>query len=89
MIAADVGESFAQAAASGSLLAAVPVALLAGVVSFASPCVLPLVPGYISAVAGVTPGQEREPGGTWRVLGPSLLFVLSFSTISGGVPFGA
>lgn len=33
--------------ASGSLLAAIPIALLAGVASFASPCVLPLVPGYL------------------------------------------
>jgi cytochrome c-type biogenesis protein len=50
-------------------------------VSFLSPCVLPLVPGYISAVAGVTPEQARGAGGARRVLGPSLLFVLSFSTI--------
>ncbi|MDW5594431.1 cytochrome c biogenesis protein CcdA [Conexibacter stalactiti] len=60
----------------------IPLAVAAGLVSFLSPCVLPLVPGYISAVAGVTPDQAREqPGGTLRVLGPSLLFVLSFSTI--------
>ncbi len=56
--------------------------MAAGLVSFLSPCVLPLVPGYISAVAGVTPDQARDQrGGTLRVLGPSLLFVLSFSTI--------
>jgi cytochrome c-type biogenesis protein len=60
----------------------IPLAVAAGLVSFLSPCVLPLVPGYISAVAGVTPDQAREQrGGTLRVLGPSLLFVLSFSTI--------
>ncbi|ADB49981.1 cytochrome c biogenesis CcdA family protein [Conexibacter woesei] len=59
----------------------IPLALAAGLVSFLSPCVLPLVPGYISAVAGVTPDQARERGGTLRVLGPSLMFVLSFSTI--------
>src|SRR4051794_32182311 len=59
-----------------------PLAMAAGLVSFLSPCVLPLVPGYISAVAGVTPQQARAEGSsTLRVLGPSLLFVLSFSTI--------
>jgi cytochrome c-type biogenesis protein len=59
----------------------IPLALAAGLVSFLSPCVLPLVPGYISAVAGVTPEQARDAGGARRVLVPSLLFVLSFSTI--------
>lgn len=59
----------------------IPLALVAGLVSFLSPCVLPLVPGYISAVAGVTPEQARGAGGARRVLGPSLLFVASFSTI--------
>jgi cytochrome c-type biogenesis protein len=59
----DVGDSFAQAALSGSLLAAVPVALLAGLVSFASPCVLPLVPGYLGYLGGMSaasaPGRSR------------------------------
>jgi len=59
----------------------IPLAVVAGLVSFLSPCVLPLVPGYISAVAGVTPEQARGVAGARRVLGPSLLFVLSFSTI--------
>jgi cytochrome c-type biogenesis protein len=59
----------------------IPLALAAGLVSFLSPCVLPLVPGYISAVSGVTPEQARDVGGARRVLVPSLLFVLSFSTI--------
>lgn len=58
----------------------IPLAMAAGLVSFLSPCVLPIVPGYISAVSGVTPDQARAAG--WRrVLVPSLLFVLSFSTI--------
>jgi cytochrome c-type biogenesis protein len=55
----------------------IPVAFGAGLISFLSPCVLPLVPGYISAVAGVAPGEIRAS----RVIGPSLLFVASFSTI--------
>jgi cytochrome c-type biogenesis protein len=55
----------------------IPLAVAAGLVSFLSPCVLPLVPGYLSAVAGVAPEQASAR----RVLGPSLLFVLTFSTI--------
>ena len=55
-------------------------ALAAGIVSFLSPCVLPLVPGYLSAVSGVS-ANELESAGWRRVLGPSLLFVASFSTI--------
>jgi len=55
-------------------------ALAAGFLSFLSPCVLPLVPGYLSAVTGVTP-QDLERAPLRRVLGPSLLFVASFSAI--------
>ena len=55
-------------------------ALAAGIVSFLSPCVLPLVPGYLSAVTGVS-ASELDEAGWRRVLGPSLLFVASFSTI--------
>src|ERR1700760_3660563 len=56
---------------------AVPAAFGAGVISFLSPCVLPLVPGYISAVAGGQPGEVRPR----HVIGPSLLFAASFSAI--------
>jgi cytochrome c-type biogenesis protein len=56
---------------------AIPVAFGAGLVSFLSPCVLPLVPGYLSAVAGVGPSEIRAG----RVIGPSLAFVASFSMI--------
>jgi len=55
-------------------------ALAAGVVSFLSPCVLPLVPGYLSTVTGVS-AAELDDAGWRRVLGPSLLFVASFSAI--------
>jgi cytochrome c-type biogenesis protein len=55
----------------------IPVAFAAGLISFLSPCVLPLVPGYISAVAGVAPADIRAS----RVIGPSLAFVASFSVI--------
>jgi cytochrome c-type biogenesis protein len=58
----------------------VPVAFAAGLVSFVSPCVLPLVPGYLSAVTGVSITEFE--GADWRrVLGPSLLFIASFSTV--------
>ena len=55
-------------------------ALLAGMVSFLSPCVLPLVPGYLSAVSGVSV-DELDDAGWRRVLMPSLFFVASFSLI--------
>lgn len=55
-------------------------AVFAGGVSFLSPCVLPLVPGYLSAVTGVS-AQDLGEAPTRRVLAPSLLFVASFSAI--------
>jgi len=55
-------------------------ALGAGIVSFLSPCVLPLVPGYLSAVTGVSVAELDDV--SWRsVLAPSLIFVASFSVI--------
>jgi cytochrome c-type biogenesis protein len=59
----------------------VPLALAAGLVSFLSPCVLPLVPGYLSTVIGVTPLELKDGVGARRVLVPSLLFIGSFSLI--------
>ena len=58
----------------------IPIAIAAGLVSFLSPCVLPLVPGYLSTVIGVSPA-EIQGAGTRRVLVPSLLFIASFSLI--------
>jgi cytochrome c-type biogenesis protein len=55
-------------------------AVAAGALSFLSPCVLPLVPGYLSAVVGVAPA-DLERAGARRVLPPSLAFVASFSVI--------
>jgi cytochrome c-type biogenesis protein len=54
-----------------------PLAFTAGLISFLSPCVLPLVPGYLSAIAGGHPDEVRAS----RVIGPSLAFVASFSFI--------
>jgi cytochrome c-type biogenesis protein len=55
----------------------IPVAFGAGLISFLSPCVLPMVPGYLSAVAGGTPDDI----GARRVIGPALSFVSTFSVI--------
>jgi cytochrome c-type biogenesis protein len=59
----------------------IALALAAGLVSFLSPCVLPLVPGYLSTVIGVTPADLKEGVGMRRVMVPSLLFIASFSSI--------
>ena len=71
---------------SGSLLLALPIALLAGLVAFASPCVLPLVPAYLGYVGGMTklpePGQR---GGRGPLLLGVLLFVLGFSAVFVGL----
>ena len=55
-------------------------ALIAGAVSFFSPCVLPLVPGYLSAVTGVS-ASELETAGWRKVVPPALVFILSFSAV--------
>jgi cytochrome c-type biogenesis protein len=69
---------------SGQLLVAIPLALLAGLVSFASPCVLPLVPGYLAYVSGMS-------GSTRRVVLGVCLFIAGFSLvfIAYGAAFGA
>jgi cytochrome c-type biogenesis protein len=74
---------------SGALLLAVPVALLGGLVSFFSPCVLPLVPGYLSYVTGVS-GADLGAARRGRMAGGAALFVLGFTAvfISGGALFG-
>lgn len=71
---------------TGNLIVAMFVAAIAGVISFFSPCVLPLVPGYLSYAAGMSEVRSRG-----RVALGSLLFVIGFSTlfISYGVLFGS
>ena len=76
----SVGASFGATAFSGSLLLAIPVALLAGFVSFLSPCVLPLVPGYLGYVTGLT-GVDLQKQKRGRMLAGIGLFVLGFSVI--------
>src|SRR5690242_16704726 len=61
-----------------------PIAFLAGVVSFLSPCVLPLVPGYVSMLSGESIEQLRagaETGVVKRIFFNSIAFVVGFSTV--------
>lgn len=85
-----MGETFATTAFSGSMLLALPVALIAGLVSFASPCVLPLVPGYVGYVSGMAAAQAgpatgggatRVAPGRRRVVAGVGLFVLGFTAV--------
>ena len=62
--------------ASGSIIAAMPVALLAGLVSFLSPCVLPLLPAYLGLVSGSSSTHKRS-----RTILGAVLFVLGFSVV--------
>ena len=75
--------------ASGSLVVAVPIAVAAGLLSFASPCVVPLLPGYLSYMTGVAV-QDLDTARRGRMLAGSSLFVLGFTVlfVSGGAFFG-
>ncbi|MGB3697139.1 MAG: cytochrome c biogenesis CcdA family protein [Gordonia sp. (in: high G+C Gram-positive bacteria)] len=85
---ADVGATFVSTVTSGPLLLALGVCILVGLISFASPCVVPLVPGYLSYLAGlvgaeapaVQVGEDRKSG-RWRVVGAAALFVLGFTIV--------
>lgn len=81
---------FFETAASGSIALAVPIAIIAGLVSFFSPCVVPLLPGYLSYVSGVSV-EDLDRSRRGRLLLGSLLFVLGFSVVfvSGGALFGS
>jgi len=96
-MSAEIGEAFQATALSGSLLLAAAVAAAAGLVAFLSPCVLPVVPGYLGYVSGLAGqgavgaagGRGRRkrgrggPGrpGTGRMLLGSLLFVAGFAVV--------
>ena len=72
----------------GNLALALPIALLAGLISFASPCVLPLVPSYLAYVGGFAgDGEKRD---RWRLLLGVALFILGFSLVfvTFGILFG-
>ena len=81
-----VGDWFMSTAYDGSMLLAIPVALVAGLVSFFSPCVVPLLPGYLSYATGLA-GSDLDSSHRGRMLTGSVLFVLGFSFVF--VSFGA
>lgn len=90
--------SLGNVVTSGSLLLAVPVAVAAGAVTFLSPCCLPLVPGYLSYITGMTGSSVENPAGREtprppprRSLAGAALFVLGFSVLFAtyGGAFGA
>ena len=85
--------SITELAISGPVLVAVALAVAAGVLSFASPCALPLVPGYVAYLAGLVGADETDPGaagtatrtaGRWRVAGAAMLFVAGFTVVFAG-----
>jgi cytochrome c-type biogenesis protein len=69
---------FVEQVNSGTMLLAIPVALVAGLVSFFSPCVVPLLPGYVSYTTGLS-GADLETARRGRMLAGTLLFVLGFT----------
>lgn len=79
VLVAGIGDAFQRTALDGSMLLAIPVALLAGLVSFASPCVLPLVPGYLGYVSGMAGARAGDARGR-TVLGVGL-FVAGFTAV--------
>ena len=93
----SVADAFVEAVTDGPLLVALPVAAAAGLVSFLSPCVLPLVPGYLSYVTGLSgadlgderPGPERVEGaeGDLLVRAPARPAVVRSRVVAGSVLF--
>lgn len=83
-----VTASVESVVSSGSLLLAVPIALTAGLLSFFSPCVVPLLPGYLSYMTGVGV-QDLGTAAKGRLLAGACLFVVGFTAVfvSGGVLF--
>ena len=79
-LTASIGETFSQTALSGPMLLAIPVAILAGAVSFFSPCVLPLVPGYVGYVTGLGAAALTDRKISRVVIGVSL-FIVGFAAV--------
>ena len=78
VLSAALADPVGELVLDGNLLIAIPIAIAAGFISFASPCVLPLVPGYLGFIGGFDSG---EPGGRRRLLLGVLLFILGFSLV--------
>lgn len=81
----ELGQTFSDLVLSGPLLVALPVAMLAGGLSFFSPCCLPLVPGYLSYAGGLAGAEAhttaRTGGSRGRTVVGGLLFVLGFAAV--------
>jgi cytochrome c-type biogenesis protein len=77
-----LASGFSNTVTDGSLAPAAAVALIVGMIAFLSPCVLPLVPGYLSYVAGLAGASDQAGGARQRrMLGGALLFVLGFTAV--------
>lgn len=85
MLLAGVGNTFQDTAISGPLLLALGACALAGLVSFASPCVIPLVPGYLSYLAAAVGASDERDGNLravrLRVTASAALFVAGFTAV--------
>src|SRR5690625_6648384 len=84
-----LGQTFGDAVLTGPLVLGLLAAAVAGLVSFLSPCVLPLVPGYLSHVSGLS-GMELDGARRSRMVSGALLFVIGFTAVfvSYGALFG-
>ena len=71
----------------------IPAAILAGLLSFVSPCVLPLIPGYLSFISGVSiedlSDKEKSGGQMWKLLLNTVFFVIGFSLVFVALGAGA
>lgn len=74
-------ETWIDQALNSSMLLAVPVAMLAGLVSFVSPCVLPLLPGYLSYASGLGAAELGQQGSRSRLVLGTAGFVLGFAVV--------
>ena len=85
-----VASSLTEQVLNGSVLLSFPIAIVAGLVAFLSPCVLPLVPAYLSYITGLTGLELTAKAARGRILWGTMLFILGFSTvfISYGALFG-
>ncbi|HLS03366.1 MAG TPA: cytochrome c biogenesis protein CcdA [Actinomycetales bacterium] len=82
----SLGATFASIVLDGSMLLAIPIAIVAGLVSFASPCVLPLVPGYLGYVTGMAGASSIPDGAPHRrvrstTVWGAVLFVAGFTFV--------